>query len=415
MSNIISGEIKLHKAQAEIFNSNSRFKVVAAGRRFGKSILAMSVLVYEASRKNNQLVWYVAPTYGMAKQIMWDELNKFLPIKWIKRKNETSLRFELVNGSVIVLKGADNPDNLRGVGLDYVVLDEVQDMKDDVWKTVLRPTLATTNGGALFIGTSKSYNHFYDLWQNGNNDSTGVWESWQFMTKDSPFVPKAEIEQAKKDMDANSFSQEYEASFISMSGRVYYGFDRKKNIKEGIDFNPQLPIYIGQDFNIDPMSSCIMQIQDNGEVWVIDEIVLFGSNTAEVCDEIERRYWRHKKQITIYPDPAGGSRQHARGETDLDIFREKGFRKIKYRKKHPFVADRINCVNKLILSASGEIKLFVNKKCKHTINAFEQTIYKDGTREVDKTMGVEHISDGCGYFCELEFPTRRVEVVGISI
>ena len=116
MSNIISGEIKLHKAQAEIFNSNSRFKVVAAGRRFGKSILAMSVLVYEASRKANQLVWYVAPTYGMAKQIMWDELNKFLPAKWIKRKNETTLRFELVNGSVIVLKGADNPDNLRGVG-----------------------------------------------------------------------------------------------------------------------------------------------------------------------------------------------------------------------------------------------------------------------------------------------------------
>ena len=203
-------------------------------------------------------------------------------------------------------------------------------------------------------------------------------------------------------------------SFEVMAGRVYYPFDRKEHVGK-YEFNPNLPIWVGMDFNIDPMSAVIFQPQSNGELWAVDEIVLFGSNTEEVCKEIDKKYWRFQKQIVVYPDPAGGQRQHARGETDLDILRECGLKRIKYRRKHPPVADRVNSVNRMLRAANGTVRMRIDIKCKHLINAFEQTIYKPGTRDVDKTAGVEHSADAGGYCIELEYPIRKIEVGGLSI
>ncbi len=208
---------------------------------------------------------------------------------------------------------------------------------------------------------------------------------------------------------ANNFN-----SFETMSGRVYYPFDRGIHVGK-YEFNEALPIWVGMDFNIDPMSAVIYQPQPSGELWAIDEIVLFGSNTEEVCKELDKRYWRHQKKIVIYPDPAGGQRQHARGETDLDILREGGFQRIKYRRKHPPVADRVNSVNRMLRAADGSVRLRIDAKCKHFINALEQTIYKRGTRDVDKDAGVEHSADAGGYCIELEYPVRKVDIGGISL
>lgn len=204
-------------------------------------------------------------------------------------------------------------------------------------------------------------------------------------------------------------------SFETMSGRVYHAFDRRKNVKR-CPFNPKLPIWVGQDFNNDPMSGVIMQPQPNGELWIVDEIVIHSSNTEEVTQEIDRRYFRYQKRVVIYPDPAGRHRQHARGESDLDIFRQAGYRKLKYRRKHPSIVDRTNAVNRMLKAADGTIRLFVNEHCKHTIQSFEQTIYKTNTREIDKKMGVEHCTDAVGYPVELEYPVRgKFNPVGVSI
>jgi hypothetical protein len=240
------------------------------------------------------------------------------------------------------------------------------------------------------------------------------WQSWQFPTITSPFIPASEIEAARADMDEKSFKQEFEASFETMSGRVYYPFNRQEHV--GLyPFNPMLPIWVGMDFNIDPMSAVIFQPQVNGEIWIVDEIVLFGSNTEEVCKEIDKRYWRQQKGVVVYPDPAGGQRQHARGETDLDILRENGFKRIKHRRKNPFVADRVNAVNRMLRSADGTVRMRINEHCKHVISAFEQTIYKRGSRDVDKDAGVEHSADAAGYCIELEYPVRKIQVVGVSL
>ena len=372
------------------------------------------VSLIKFARVAKRLIWYVAPSYRMAKQIMWPELVESIPRSWVRKYNETVLTITLVNGSKIELKGADNPDTLRGVGIHFLVMDEVQDIDPEAWKKVLRPTLASTGGHAMFIGSPKAYNFLHELWSAGQNVANVAWASWQFPTVTSPFIPKSEIEAARNDMDEKSFRQEFLASFESMSGRVYYPFDRNIHVKP-LDFNPELPIWIGQDFNIDPMSSVVFQKQKNGEIWAVDEICLLSSNTFELCDELERRYWRYLEQIVIYPDPAGAYRGHQRGESDLDIFRERGFKKQKYRKKHPPVADRVNAVNRMLQAANGSVRLFVDPKCKKFIEALEQTQYVPGSREVDKKAGVEHAADAAGYCIEFEFPVRKVEVLGISI
>lgn len=220
--------IKLHERQHEVFAHRARFKTVAAGRRFGKSVLSAATILEKAASKRNSLNWYVAPTYKMAKQIMWDDINRRIPSKWVKKRNETYMRIDLANGSVVELKGADKEDSLRGVGLDFVVLDEMQDMRPGVWSTVLRPTLATTGGGALFIGTSKSYNHFYDLWAKGLSGNERVWKSWQFKTADSPFVPKEELEQAKLDMDPRTYRQEFEACHLAETEVMMFDGTKKQ-------------------------------------------------------------------------------------------------------------------------------------------------------------------------------------------
>lgn len=411
--------MKLHPKQIEVQRWPSRFKVVTAGRRWGKTWLAIVNAMSKAAGRKRAKVWYIAPSYRMAKQIFWEDLKLSVPRKWLaKPPNESDLVIRLVNGAVIECKGADNPDSLRGVGLYYTILDEFQDMKFEVWSKVIRPTLAKDRGGALIIGTPKGYENLYHLYRLGQDPTNRQWKSWQFPTYTSPFIPEDEIEEARRDMDPKAFRQEFMASFETMSGRVYYSFDRHRHVGN-YPFNPKLPIWIASDFNNDPMSTAILQPQPNGQVWIVDEIYQYDSNTLEVCEELERRYWRfmHKAndQFTVYPDPAGAYGQHARGESNLDIYREKGFRRIKHRKKHPPITDRVNAVNKMLCDATGAVRLFVNSTCINTIKSFEQTVYKAGTRDIDKGPGVEHITDAIGYNIEIEFPSRKIIIAGRSL
>ena len=148
----------LSTAQQEIADDNHRFRVVVAGRRFGKTHLAIRELCYYG-RIPDREVWYIAPTYRQAKQIVWRKLkHRLQDLRWIKKINESELSIILKNGSTIALKGADNADSLRGVGLDFMVMDEFADIDPEAWYETLRPTLSDKQGGALFIGTPKGLN-----------------------------------------------------------------------------------------------------------------------------------------------------------------------------------------------------------------------------------------------------------------
>ncbi len=167
--------MRLTLPQSNIFCSNARFRSVVAGRRFGKTFLSTGEILRFATLGKNKNVWYVAPTYGAAKEIAWDMLMDCLPFEYIAKTNESALNVRLINGSSISLKGAEKPNNLRGRALDFVVLDEFADMRPETWYEVIRPSLSDRLGHALFIGTPKGRNHFYDLWASGINGLEG----WQ--------------------------------------------------------------------------------------------------------------------------------------------------------------------------------------------------------------------------------------------
>ena len=210
--------VDLHPAQLEIFHSEARFKVVAAGRRFGKSRLAAWILLIKALQSDSKDVFYIGPTFQQSKDIMWAML-KELGDGLITAAHENTAVLTLVNGRKIYLKGSDRPDTLRGVGLAYVVLDEYASMKPNVWEQIIRPTLADVRGGAMFIGTPAGKNHFYDVYMDALE--LDDWEAFQFNSTDNPFIPADEIEAARSSMSSMSFRQEFEASFETFTGGVF--------------------------------------------------------------------------------------------------------------------------------------------------------------------------------------------------
>tara|TARA_R100000700_G_scaffold15776_1_gene21884 strand:+ start:317 stop:1597 length:1281 start_codon:yes stop_codon:yes gene_type:complete len=214
-------KVTLHNAQMKIFKSDKRFKVASCGRRFGKSYLAAWVLIIKALQSEDKDVFYVAPTFQQAKDILWSIL-KDVGQNVIKSTHENTATITLVNDRKIYLKGSDRPDTLRGVGLAYVVMDEYASMKPEVWEMILRPTLADVKGGALFIGTPAGKNHFHKLWLEAQlPENEKDWESFQFVSTDNPFLDPDEIEAAKKSMSTQAFRQEFEATFESFSGGVF--------------------------------------------------------------------------------------------------------------------------------------------------------------------------------------------------
>ena len=395
-----------------MFNNSSRFKVVVAGRRFGKTVLALWVLLDIAWKNPNKICWYTAPTYRQAKQIAWTMLKSFIPPEFIASRNETDLTITLLNGSTISLRGADNYDSLRGVGLDALVLDEYADMEAEVWTEVLRPALSDKLGTALFIGTPAGFNHLYDLWLEA--DTKPGWKAWQFTTADGGNVPPAELEAARLDLDERTYKQEYEASFASLTGRVYYEFDRLLNVSADlVDTGAEL--LVGMDFNINPMSA-VVGVKAGNQLHIIDEFTIPNGNTELMADAIQRKY--PARRVQVYPDPSGKARKTSSpvGQTDFSILAAHGFR-VLAPNAAPLVVDRNNETNAMFKNAAGDRRLLVHPRCKQLIKCLDGLTYKADTSQPDKGLGLDHLPDSLSYLVHYEFPIhqrmQKLQLAGI--
>jgi len=387
--------------QQTIIKAPQRFKVVVSGRRFGKTHLGIRQLAWYA-REPNRVCWAVYPSYRQAKMVGWKKLKRILSdLRWVAKINETELTLELKNLSTISLKGADNYDSLRGVGLDFLVLDEFADIDPEAWYETLRPTLSDKGGHALFLGTPKGLNWAHDLWNLGQQ-YPDEWRSFQYTTIEGGRVPPEEIEAARRTLDTKTFRQEYEASFENFSGRVYYSFDRKDHIQPWEGAVPH-ELQIGLDFNVSPMCA-VIAVKTKTGLHIIDEIHIPSSNTDEMVEEIKTRYPQNR--IVCYPDPAGAQRKtSAGGRTDHTILRNAGFTVLSPR-SHNSVRDGINAVNSLFRSNAGTIRCFIAPQCKYLITSLERHTYKEGTHIPDKGEW-DHITDALRYMTDYLFPIRQ--------
>jgi hypothetical protein len=395
----------LSQPQSVVANDLHRFRVICAGRRWGKTFLSVNQLARFAA-KPNQKVMYVAPTYRMAKGIVWDHLkSRLIDLRWAKKINESDLTITLVNGSKILVRGADNFDSLRGLSNNFIVLDEAAMIDPRAWSEVLRPTLSDTGGHALFISTPTGQaNWFFDLY-NKHTDDSDHWSSHHYTSIQGGNIPEWEIEQARRDLDARTFQQEYEASFINHGNQIAYAFSRSDNLVSLSDVNTDI-IHIGCDFNINPVSAAVY-VRQGDDLFQIDEIAMFNSNTFELADEINTRYPNSK--IFVYPDPAGSARKTSSGgQTDHTILANAGMI-VKAPRRHNAVKDRINSYNARLCSSDGVRHLFIDPKCRHTIESLEKFSYKEGTQTPDKGK-FDHMFDAASYCVDFLFPLVKERI-----
>jgi hypothetical protein len=410
--------VKLKAPQWTVFNCEARFRILVAGRRFGKTYLALVELCRSAWGRG-RLCSYVAPTYKQAKRIAWNPLKQMTRPYWAAKPNETDLRIELTTGGTICLRGADNYDSLRGDGLDFLILDEYASIARQAWTEVLRPALADREGRAMFIGTPRGHDHFYDLYSAVQDEPQ--WARFQFTTEEGGNVSQGELESATRELDQRTYRQEFQASFENLSaGLVYYPFDRAAHVKP-VQYDRRLPLFWSLDFNINPMCSVIGQ-REGETISVLEEVVLADSNTLAACEAFSQRTSLMLArsygpiQVEVYGDATGDARQSSASRTDWQQVRDFFARHPdRYRAQfhvggsNPAVRDRVNCVNAMLLNQAGQMRVIIDPKCKQLIQDLERVHWKADTHgnplnEIDKSDPARtHVSDALGYMLAKEF------------
>ena len=403
----------LTEPQKAVYDAPERFKLLCSGRRFGKTYLCISRLINWAIEKPGSLCWYCTANYRMAKQIAWRQLRQMVPDEVFLSKNEAELLIELKNGSIIALKGADNPDSLRGVSLSALVVDEAAYVKEEAWTMVLRPALSDQCGPAWFITTPSGLNWYYDLWMAAQDQDD--WTTFSYTTIEGGQVPADEIEAARLMLDDRSFRQEYLASFESLSNRVYPEFDIQLNRSDIDGFTEDDIIFVGMDFNVDRCwLVCCKQLGQ--EIHIVHELI--ARDTPEIIRLLKEEFgrWVDAGQLIACPDASSKNRSSkAAGISDLSLLRSAGIRAVE-QPQNPFIKDRVLTVNTLIANAAGERRLRVNESCAGVIKGLSAHVYdlKTGLPEKDIGSSENDLSgqmDALGYACWYLQGLRQGQVI----
>lgn len=398
-----------HENQRKIHEDKHRFRVVVCGRRFGKTTLAVNELIANAILSPGSINWYVAPTYRQAKQIAWHLLQDYLPKELIKRKHETELVIDLdqrlLTGdpagpvSKIELKGADNPNTLRGVRIDMLVMDEVAFMRDfdKIWNNILRQPLMDSRGRAIFISTPSGFNHFHVLAKKGDHKGEIEGEplepvevdkeycTFRFTSYDNPHISPEEIDSLREEIPEEAFDQEILARFTTFVGRVYKDFDRRYHVIEPFEIPPTWDIYRGLDIGHNNPTACLFIAVDNDDNWYIFDEHYESRKTIEYHAGRINAKSTNLRVIATYIDPSASqwvdelarygvyvtpANKEVRSSTQSWVragiakiqekLRRRPGRKVEWRTE----------------PEGGEPGLFVFKTCRNTIREFETYRWK---------------------------------------
>lgn len=392
-------EVRLSKPQSEFFLDNSRFKQLVAGRRFGKSKLIAVDSSKELLTGSDKIMLYLAPTYPMAKKTMFYYIRQMLPSKAINKTNESDLTFYMNNGNIMYLAGSQNYDSHRGYPhLNKCYFDECADQPKEIWDEVVRPAISDSLGSVWFVGTPKGrVNWFYDLTE---NDTI---KTYHFTTIDGGRVSEEELEFAKQQMDERTYRQEYLATFETLEGLVYYAYGEHNDTDRV--FDPNLRTIVTFDFNVNPMSTILVQ-KDNDNYYAVKEFVINNSNTELntklMIDFLRLNNYQMGSNFEITGDYTGTA-SNTIGYSNYVIIvnkikEEYGITLQPYLRHCKRQQDRVNATNSLFRSITGKTRLYVNKKeCPKLDKDLRRVQWSKNGFSIDKSAGISDPSDALSY------------------
>lgn len=417
------GQIAFHWGIQNLF----RFVLMMAGIRSGKT--------YSGAREATKQAWnskqdikipygIIAPTYHMLDRTTWREF-KSAARPLIAKDNDSKKIITLKNGREVFGFSAENYDKIRNVTLMGFWVDEGRECKDfaGLWD-VLMGRVLSTGGKGIVTSSPNSYDDMYEIFIQNKKEGYGT---VRFSTYENTTIDKSLIDDLAGKYDEKFAKQELYGELVIFEGAVYYTFNRQHNAGDLAfklaQYNPNMPICLCCDFNVNPLAWVVAQIGTLGSmktVYVIDEIYLKNSNTVEACEEFKRRYPNHKAGLNIYGDATGRARSTQSNVTNYQIIEnELGRYGINNQvpRSNPAERDRVNAVNGMLRNSKGDRRIFINPNCKYLTRDLEQVAYKDGTSAIDKgkDLSLTHISDAFGYLVEREFSLVRAITTGLRI
>lgn len=385
----------LHQAQAETAKDTHRFRVLRCGRRFGKTMLIVEEIKGVAISRESRIC-YIANNYQQARDIAWEVLKKEL-LPAIIDTNEARLEIRVrtidKKESLIILRGWESIENLRGQAFDFLALDEVAMMKNFWvgWQEVLRPTLTDRKGSAMFASTPKGYNHFYDLARLELTDKD--FKSFHFSSYDNPHLPKDELEAAKQSLPPERFSQEYLAEFTKTAGLVYKEFSRDLHTYEILPQSYNYRKLGGIDFGY-TNPAAVLHIFQNDETFYVE-----GEWYKRERTEIQiAEYVAGCGFSAVYPDPESPSA--------IEELRRKGVNVREVVKEKDSVQSGIQKIRELLIAG----KLKINKQCVSLISEFEMYSYDDESNDKNAkekpVKANDHALDALRYVIMMATPNK---------
>ncbi len=400
-------QLKYHQRQAELWYSTCRFAYIPCGRQSGKTELALRRLVrYLPIKKSwpDPRYFYAAPTFSQAKRIAWKRLLTLIPADWIAVDgiSKSDLTINTIFGSELRVIGLDKPHRIEGTQFDGGIIDENSDIKAGTFDLSILPALTWRKGWVWFTGVPKrfgvgaaEYKKRYEAAVKGDlPDSEGF--SWP----SSDIIPPDMLKYAQDTMSVRDFNEQFNATWLSTQGGIFYAFDRDHNVRP-VWYNPDEKVYIGSDFNLNPMSWVIAHLRDS-VLEVFDEIFLRNTSTPAALNTLLSRYANHKGGFALYGDATGKARNRLSTLTDYtalvnNVQLKSLGRTFHYPRSNPSVADRFANTNAAICNGEGNRRCIVSPSCVHLIDDLETRAYKPNTQQAGDHGDQGHSTDALGY------------------
>jgi len=448
--------INLHAGQSEVYEDlfvdrKHRFVTVCCARGWGKSFAAgtaAATAIFELLeldwRVPNKRVAIVAPTHDQVTDIYYPMLAYDIGLENFAVKSSRDLgRFLFPKNVELHLISYEAVERMRGKGYYLIVWDEPSSYikgitPKEAWEGIMQPCIVTrwsparaqlfkarNPGRGLVIGTPEGYNYFHKMFHFSETDD--MWGSYQFDYTQSPLIDVEEVERIKHNIDPLVFAREYMASFADSGNTVFYCFNRSKHVTEELDdffepiwendeedekpLTPGEDVYAFIDFNVG-LQCTSFWARRGDQLHCLYEFK-GHPDTETLAIAIKEQFHGHK--ITAFPDPSGRARKTSAptGVTDFSILNSYGIKTLS-REKAPPISDSVQAVNMKLMTAAGDIGIYIHPRCQGVIESLERTKWVDknpDTATIDKSESIEHYTDGIRYGVEYMFPVKRGKTV----